>query len=60
MRAYTMVSGLIFALVVLAHLLRLAMEGVRLAADPWFLGSTLLAIGLALWALRLSLPRRGA
>lgn len=53
MRAYTVATGTIFALLLVAHLVRLIQEGTQVAADPWFLASTLLAAGFAVWALRL-------
>jgi hypothetical protein len=37
MKAYLVVSGALFALVGIAHLLRLFVERDRLS-DPWFLG----------------------
>lgn len=53
MRTYIQVTGLIFLLVVLAHLARAYQEGARLALDPWFLLSTALSAGLTIWAWRL-------
>jgi hypothetical protein len=53
MRAYIITSGAIFALLVAAHVWRVAIEGLSVARDPWFLGSTLIAVGLSAWAIRL-------
>ena len=50
MRAYTITSGLLFAALVLAHALRLAAEGFAVAGNPIFLGTTLVAAGMAGWA----------
>jgi hypothetical protein len=55
MKSYLMTSGAVFAVVVMAHLLRIAAEGPQVARDPWFLLSTLAAGALCLWALRLLL-----
>jgi hypothetical protein len=56
MKAYLVVTGAIFGLVGIAHLLRLFVEGVPLS-DPWFLGvNVALCVaggGLAVWAMRL-------
>ena len=57
MKAYVMTTGVVFALLTLAHLLRIIMEWPHLAKDPFFLLITLAAGGLCLWAwllLRLS------
>ena len=58
MKAYIVVTGSIFGLVGVAHLLRLFLEGGHsLAADPWFfVGNLALFViggGIAVWALRL-------
>jgi hypothetical protein len=54
MRTYVMVTGAIFGLLVLVHLWRMVEEGPRVATDPWYLGVTLIAAALAVWALRLA------
>jgi hypothetical protein len=57
MKAYLMITGSLFALLALAHLLRTIVEWSRLAADPWFvlegpvIGVT--AAALCFWAWRL-------
>jgi hypothetical protein len=53
MKAYVVTTGALFGLLVLAHLWRLIEEGSHVAKDPWFVGFTFLAGGLALWAWRL-------
>ena len=53
MKTYVVTTGVLFGLLVLAHLWRLFEEGSHMAKDPWFIGFTLLAGGLALWAWRL-------
>ena len=59
MKAYLVTTGVIFGLVVVAHVCRMFSEGLRLAADPFFAGLTLLSAGLSVWAWRLlrRLPR---
>jgi hypothetical protein len=56
MKAYLILTGAIFGLVGIAHLLRLFFEGHPLS-DPWFLGSNLALFiiggGIAVWAARL-------
>ena len=51
MKAYLLTTGVVFALLTLAHLLRIIMEWPHLAKDPFFLLITVAAGGLCLWAL---------
>ena len=51
MKAYLLTTGVVFALLTLAHLLRIIMEGPHLAKDPFFLLITVAAGGLCVWAL---------
>lgn len=53
MRRYLLISGTLFALLVLAHIARLAIEGAVALRDPVFLVATILAAALAIWAWRL-------
>ena len=57
MKAYLVVTGSIFALLAVAHLLRTVAEWPRLATDPWFIvegpGLGVLGGALAFWAARL-------
>jgi hypothetical protein len=50
MRAYIATTGLLFLGLVAAHVLRLRPEP-HLARDPWFLFTTAVALGMAVWAL---------
>jgi hypothetical protein len=52
MRAYVITTGVIFALLVGAHVWRITVES-HLATDPFFMATTLVAILLASWAARL-------
>ena len=53
MKAYVMITGAVFALLTLAHLLRIFVEGPHLAKDPFYVLITIAAAGLCLWAWRL-------
>lgn len=61
MKAYLVVTGTLFGLVGVAHLLRLFVEGQPLS-DPWFLGVNvalfIVGAGLAVWAMRLLMRLR--
>jgi hypothetical protein len=52
MKAYTMTSGIIFALLAVAHVLRVMAEGPHLIAEPFFILTTAAAIGMSVWAWR--------
>jgi hypothetical protein len=62
MKAYIVTTSMIFAGIVMAHVLRVYTEGFGLVNDPWFVALTVLAAGLCGWGLRLvfRLPRTGA
>ena len=53
MKAYLVTTGIIFALIGVAHILRVFAEGPRLAKDPLFILLTLLTFALSIWAWRL-------
>ena len=53
MKAYVMTTGVVFALLTLAHLLRIIVEGTHLAKNPLYVLITVAAGGLCLWAWRL-------
>jgi protein-S-isoprenylcysteine O-methyltransferase Ste14 len=53
MRAYLIVTGALFGLITLAHLLRMLDEWPHLATDPSYLLLTLAAAALCFWAFRL-------
>lgn len=59
MKAYLVTTGSLFLLITAAHVWRMIAEARSLATDPWYLGLTLLALGLGVWAFRLlrSLPK---
>jgi hypothetical protein len=53
MKAYVMTTGVVFGLLTLAHILRIMVEGLHLARDPFYVLITLIAAGLCVWAWRL-------
>ena len=50
MRLYVLTTGVIFALLALAHVFRVIQEAHHLASDPWFLIITVIAALLSVWA----------
>ena len=62
MRAYLITTGVLFALVAVAHVGRVFAESRELATDPWYVLLTILAVVMSAWAFRLlpTLPRRAA
>jgi hypothetical protein len=52
MRAYLITTGVLFALLVLAHIWRATTEP-SLTRDPWFLLFSVLAAALSIWAFSL-------
>jgi hypothetical protein len=62
MTGYIRTTGVLFALITFAHLLRMFAEP-HLATDPWYVALTLAAGGLSVWAWRVlsrSRPIRSA
>ena len=58
MRLYVQVTGVLFTLLVAAHLARMFTENVALAKDPWYLAITAFAAAMAIWAFA-TLRKRG-
>lgn len=50
MRAYVVTTGIIFALLTIVHLVRIAAESTRFLRDPTFVLLTILSAALAIWA----------
>lgn len=50
MRIYVLATGIVFALITVAHIWRMMAENPHLASEPDFIIVTLLSTGLALWA----------
>ena len=57
MKAYVAVTGVLFGLLALVHVWRGFVEE-HLAADPWFIVTTVLSAALCVWACRLVLTAR--
>jgi hypothetical protein len=61
MKAYVLTTGIVFVLVIAAHVARLAAEGLPPLQDPSFVFTSVLAAALVVWAARvlrqLSPPR---
>jgi hypothetical protein len=53
MKAYLITTGILFALIVVAHILKAIDEGPGTAKNPFFILLTVLAAGLSVWAFRL-------
>ncbi|SDR76501.1 hypothetical protein [Opitutus sp. GAS368] len=53
MKTYVAVTGLLFVLLVVAHVLRIFSEGIHVAGNPWFLFTTVLSVGLCGWSWRM-------
>jgi protein-S-isoprenylcysteine O-methyltransferase Ste14 len=53
MKVYVTVTGILFGLITIAHILRMIEEGPGLATNPWYLLITAAAAALCLWAWRL-------
>jgi len=49
-RLYVQVTGVLFALLVAAHLVRMFTENMALAKDPWYQGITAFAAAMTVWA----------
>jgi len=50
MKAYVLITGVIFGLITLAHFARMLAEGSHLATDPVFILLTIAAAALCFWA----------
>ena len=49
MKAYVATTGIVFGLIVLAHIAKLFADDLHPAKDPVFAALTVIAAGLALW-----------
>ncbi len=50
MKAYLIITCIIFALILVAHAARVVSEGVWLLTEPTFIGTSIAALGLSAWA----------
>ena len=58
MRAYVGITGLVFALIFAAHVARILSEGPGIMHQPVIIVTSLLSIGLSIWAVALLSNRR--
>jgi hypothetical protein len=57
-RCYVIATGIAFALIFAAHVARLFAEGSWLLREPMFILTSILSLGLAVWAAVLLIRRR--
>lgn len=50
MRAYIITTGIIFALIAIAHIARIATEATHVLREPIFLVLTVVTAALSIWA----------
>jgi hypothetical protein len=62
MKAYVITTGVIFGLLTVAHVLRIAHENPHLAEVPWYVAITAASAALCVWAFVLlrRAPKRSA
>ena len=53
MKLYTVITGVVFGLLVVAHVWRIYAEGSSVV-NPWFVGITLVAAVISVWAFTLA------
>lgn len=58
MRAYIGITGLVFALMFAAHVARILAEGPGLMREPIIVVTSVLSLGLSIWAVMLLTNRR--
>lgn len=51
MKWYIVTTGVVFALLTLAHVARMLEEGTYLIREPIFLATTVASVGLSVWAI---------
>ncbi len=51
MKIYVVVTGIVFALLAVAHIARIVMEGGQVLFEPIFLFTSVASVGLVLWAI---------
>lgn len=58
MKAYVIITGILFGLLTIAHIVRMVAEGARTVTEPVFMIFTVLSAALCIWALQLILRSR--
>jgi len=49
-RGYIIATGMVFALIFVLHVVRIVVEGPWMIGQPIFIATTLLSLGVAIWA----------
>ena len=57
MRTYVAITGIIFALMFIAHAARVVVEGAGILQDPTIIVTSVIAIGFAIWSVFLLIKR---
>ncbi|HKE93230.1 MAG TPA: hypothetical protein VKB34_02905 [Povalibacter sp.] len=57
MRAYVITTGIVFGLLIVAHIAHVVSDGPQALKDPFFMLSSLIAVGLCAWSCRLIMRR---
>jgi len=57
-RCFVIASAIIYALILVGHIARVASEGIHTLSEPLFLVTSALAVGMAGWAVYLLIRRR--
>jgi hypothetical protein len=57
-RRYVIATGIAFALIFLAHVARVFAEGTAILREPMFILTSILSLGLAVWAVFLVTRRQ--
>ena len=50
MRCFVIVAGIVFAIIFVLHIARIFAEGTWLLHEPMFILTSLLSLGVAIWA----------
>lgn len=58
MRCFIIASGIIFALMFIAHVARIFAEGAGILHEPLIVVTSILSLGMAIWAVVLLTRRR--
>jgi len=57
-RCFVIASAIIYALILVGHVARVASEGIHTLTEPLFLTSSVLAVAMTGWAIYLLVRRR--
>lgn len=57
MRCYVIATGIVFAIIFVLHIARIFAEGTWLLREPMFILTSVLSLGMAIWAVVLIIKR---